>query len=170
MKMFRVLSVLCIIGAIASPAFAAGAVQKRPSAPPANSVPLTTDELYRLYNNRSWIWKAGAGYFAVKQREFKAWSREESESYGVGHWFITEPGKLCFKAMWYAKDGSAPALTCFSHRKKGNIVYQKREPSGEWYAFKTTPAKASDEYRKIVPGDYVTAQYNRTRAKLARYR
>ena len=26
-------------------------------------------------------------------------------------------------------DGSAPALTCFSHRKKGNRVYQKREPT-----------------------------------------
>jgi hypothetical protein len=167
MNIFRVLSLLCIVGAVGTTAFGANAAQTKISKPPAMSVPLTSEELYKLYNNRSWIWKDGAGYFAAKQRKFKAWTGEGSGSYGLGRWFVTEPGKLCFKAVWYAKAGSASALTCFSHRKKGNVIFQKREPDGDWYAFKTTPANADNEYRKIQPGDYVTARYNRMRAKLS---
>jgi hypothetical protein len=143
------------------------AVAHKIAAPPAMSKPLSSDEVYKLYANRSWIWKTGAGYFAVKKLGFTAWTADGGGSYGVGHWFISDPGKLCFQATWYAKTGKAPALTCFSHRKKGNVVFQKREPDGEWYAFKTVPAKASDEYRKMRRGDYVTPQYNHMRKKLA---
>ncbi|MDQ0323389.1 hypothetical protein QO002_005595 [Pararhizobium capsulatum DSM 1112] len=137
------------------------------AAPPAMSNPLSSDEVYKLYANRSWIWKTGAGYFAVKMRGFTAWTGDKGGSYGVGHWFVTAAGKLCFQATWYANSGKAPALTCFSHRRKGNVVFQKREPDGEWYAFKTVPAKPSDEYNKIKRGDYVTSRYNHMRKKLA---
>lgn len=167
MTILRTLSLLCIAGAVGTCAFGANAAQSKMTKPPAMSVPLTSEQLFKLYNNRSWIWKDGAGYFAVKQRVFKAWTREGTGSYGLGHWFVTDPGKLCFKAVWYAKTGNAPALTCFSHRKKGNVIFQKREPDGEWYPFKTTPVNVNDEYRKVQPGDYVTARYNRTRAKLS---
>jgi len=166
MTIFRTLSVICIFGVIGTCAFSANAAQNKNTKPPAMSVPLASEELFKLYNNRSWIWKDGAGYFAAKQREFKAWTGEGKGSYGYGHWFVTDPGKLCFKAMWYAKTGKAPALTCFSHRKKGNVVFQKREPDGDWYSFKTVPAKTGDEYQKVRHGDYVTARYNRVREQL----
>jgi hypothetical protein len=45
--------------------------------------------------------------------------------------------------------GVASALTCFSHREKGGVVFQKREPDGEWYVFKTTAASTRDEYGKV---------------------
>ncbi|AYG61982.1 DUF995 domain-containing protein [Rhizobium jaguaris] len=170
MTVFRTLLLLCIFGAISTGAIAANAAQSSMAKPPAKSVPLSTEEVFQLYYNRTWIWKDGAGYFAAKQRDFKAWSGEGTGSYGVGHWFVTDPGKLCFKATWYAKTGHAPALTCFSHRRRGNVIFQKREPDGDWYAFKTTPAKAGDEYQKVRPGDHATAGYNRMRIKLSQHK
>ncbi|RCW80859.1 DUF995 domain-containing protein [Phyllobacterium bourgognense] len=168
MRKFRKLPLLCtIIAAMGASIFNADAAQSKMAKPPAMSEPLTSKDLVKLYGNHSWIWKDGAGYFAVKQREFKAWTGEGAGSYGTGHWFVTDPGKLCFKAMWYAKTGKADALTCFSHRKKGNTIFQKREPNGEWYAFKTSPGSASDEYRKVQAGDYATARFDRMRTKLS---
>jgi hypothetical protein len=131
--------------------------------------PLTTNEIYQLYGNRSWIWSEGAGYFRAKKREFTAWSREGgSPSYGVGRWFITDPGKLCFRAEWRAKDGAAPALTCFSHRIKDGVIYQKREPSGEWYAFRNAPVRRSDEFAKLRSGDHVVSRLGRIQAAVGR--
>lgn len=128
--------------------------------------PLTTGELFHLYQGRSWLWKDGAGYFSSKQRRFTAWtSAGEKASVGDGRWFLTDPGKLCFKADWRAGSGSASALTCFSHRWKGSDVYQRREPDGEWYLFKHSSLKSADEYAKLVRGDYVS---NRFRAYSAR--
>ena len=46
-------------------------------------------------------------------------------------------------------------------------MFQKREPDGEWYVFKNTPIKSRDEYRKVRPGDYVSAHFNRIQSKLA---
>jgi hypothetical protein len=146
---------------------ATAATKSKASIAAQTATPLTTDELFRLYANRSWIWKDGAGYFPSKQRRFVAATGKGSKgSYGVGTWFLTSPGKLCFRATWHAKSGAAPALTCFSHRQKNGVVYQKREPDGEWYAFKNAPTRRGDEYRKLRPGDYVDAKLNRIKAKL----
>lgn len=146
---------------------AAAAAKSKASIAAESATPLTTDELFRLYANQSWLWKDGAGYFPSKQRGFvAATGRGSKGSYGAGTWFLTPPGKLCFRATWYAKSGSAPALTCFSHRKKDGVVYQKREPDGEWYVFKNAPTRAGDEYRKLRPGDYVTTKLNKIKAKL----
>ena len=147
--------------------FDAAAAQSKVSLAAKSATPLTTEELFQLYSNRSWIWKDGAGYFPSKQRRFiSATGRGRAGSYAVGRWFLTDPGKLCFKAKWYAKDGAASAQTCFSHRKKGGLVFQKREPDGEWYVFKNRPTKAGDEYRKVRPGDYVSARFDKIQAKL----
>ncbi|MFS8055371.1 DUF995 domain-containing protein [Rhizobium sp. BR 317] len=165
MTVFRTLLLLCVLGVTSTCAFAANTAPNKASKPPAKSVPLTAEDVFQLYYNRTWIWKDGAGYFAAKGRDFKAWSGEGTGSYGVGRWFVTDPGKLCFRATWYAKTGNALAVTCFSHRKRGNTIFQKREPNGDWYAFKTSPASADDEYSKVRPGDYATAGYNRMRIK-----
>ena len=90
------------------------------------------------------------------------------QEYGDGRWFLTDPGKLCFKATWIGKGGNAPALTCFSHRKNGANVYQKREPDGEWYLFKHTPVKRADEYAKVRRGDFVSDRYTQVKKQLSR--
>jgi hypothetical protein len=115
------------------------------------------------------MWKAGAGYFSTKARRFTAWSRENgSPSFGMGRWFITESGKLCFNADWHAKTGTATAITCFSHRKKGGLIYQKREPDGQWYVFKSRRAQATDEFAKLRHGDYVSSQLGRIEASVSK--
>jgi hypothetical protein len=130
--------------------------------------PLTSSELYQLYNSRSWLWEAGAGHFSVKQRRFTAFSNESgSLSYGIGQWFITGPGKLCFRAAWHATDGTTSALTCFSHREMDGAIYQKREPDGEWSLFRSAQPRQSDEWAKLRPGDYVATRLSRIKAGLA---
>ncbi|MDW9591859.1 DUF995 domain-containing protein [Sinorhizobium meliloti] len=133
------------------------------------TTPLTHAELYQLYGQKSWIWKEGAGYFSVQARRFIAWSKENGKpSYGVGRWFITGPGKLCFRAEWHARDGSSPATTCFSHAKRGGVIYQRREPDGAWYVFKNARARPDDEFAKLRRGNYVGASLNRIEARLGR--
>jgi Protein of unknown function (DUF995) len=159
---------LAIGGCIAVTATNAGAAQGKPASPAESAAPLTAEELFQLYNSRSWLWDDGAGYFSPKQRRFTAWAGKGGKaSYADGRWFISGPGKLCFKAKWHAKDGAASAVTCFSHRKKGGIVFQKREPDGEWYAFKNSPAKAGDEYSKVRSGNYVRKRYDQIEARLS---
>lgn len=165
----KMLMALCVtVGVMGIGAFDAAAAAKTAASIAAQSAaPLTTDELFRLYANRSWLWKDGAGYFPSKQRRFVAATGSSSKSsYGIGTWFLPGPGKLCFRASWYAKNGVAPALTCFSHRKKDGVVYQKREPDGEWYAFRNAPTRTSDEYRKLRPGDYVSTKLNKVKKRL----
>jgi Protein of unknown function (DUF995) len=167
--MNRVQTVLTLI-AIGSCFVAAdaSAAQEKPNSLAQSATPLTADELFQLYHSRSWIWSDGAGYFSAKQRRFIAWTDKAGQaSYADGRWFITGPGKLCFKAKWHAKDGAASALTCFSHRKQGGTVFQKREPDGEWYAFKNARAKPSDEYGKVRRGNYVSTRLKRIEAKLS---
>ncbi|MGO6938131.1 DUF995 domain-containing protein [Rhizobium johnstonii] len=152
----KMLLAVVLTGGIATAASAAGTNEP---AGIENAKPMSSAEIYRLYNQNTWMWKAGAGYFSAKARRFTAWSRENgSPSFGMGRWFITESGKLCFNADWHAKTGTATAITCFSHRKKGGLIYQKREPDGEWYVFKSAPAQATDEFAKLRRGDYVSSQ------------
>jgi hypothetical protein len=169
MTKFQALLTLCAIGSfVGAGVINANAAQTKINDAAQLAAPLTTDELFALYHGRSWLWKDGAGYFSVKQRRFTAWSREGgSPSYADGRWFATSRGKLCFKAKWHAKDGAASTVTCFSHRKKGGTVFQKREPSGEWYVFKTTPAKTRDEYGKIRPGNHVSTRFKQIEARLS---
>ncbi|TIS57088.1 DUF995 domain-containing protein [Mesorhizobium sp.] len=167
-KLRKLLALVAIGSCVGVGSFDAAAAQSKVGNVAKAATPLTTEELFRLYSNRSWLWKDGAGYFPSKQRRFTAVTgRGSAGSYGVGRWFLTDPGKLCFKATWHAKSGAAPALTCFSHRKKDGVVFQKREPDGEWYAFKNAPMKVGDEYRKLRPGDYVSANLGKIEAKLS---
>ncbi len=162
-KIFLVATIAGGVGAATS----AGAAAAGPVA--RNSTPLTHAEIYSLYGQKSWIWKNGAGYFSVRERRFTAWSNENgAPSYGIGRWFITGPGKLCFRADWRAQTGSAPATTCFSHRKAGGVIYQKREPDGEWYVFKNAPVRANDEFAKLRRGNYVGSRLGRFEARLGR--
>jgi hypothetical protein len=129
--------------------------------------PLTSAELVRLYEGRTWLWSAGAGYFSPKKRAFSAWSAENGKlSYGEGIWFASDNGKLCFRAKWTGKSGTAPATTCFSHRTKGGAIYQKREPSGDWYLFKHARTRSSDEYAKFTSGDLVAGRLAKVKARL----
>lgn len=153
---------LALAGGIALGAVEASAEQYARS---QLGTPLTTDELFQLYQGRSWIWKDGAGHFSPRQRRFTA-TTGNGTSYGEGLWFLTDPGKLCFRATWTSKDGSTPGLSCFSHRKQGANVYQKSK-KGKWYLFKHAQLKKQDEYAKVRRGDHVANRLEKAKARLA---
>lgn len=129
---------------------------------------LTTDELYRIYSNRSWIWDDGAGYFQVAGRKFTAFTGSgRTGSYAEGRWFLTSEGRACFRATWFAAAGNAPALTCFEHRTDGSTISQRRLPDGEWYIFAHDPPQAGDEILKLKTGDRVAKGSARNRLALS---
>lgn len=139
----------------------------------AAAIPLTPQELYRLYSNHTWVWGDGAGYFSTKplepQREweFWAWSGEgESASYGNGYWFLLDQGRLCFRAIWVASAGQAEAVTCFGHRQKEGVIFQRKEPNGEWYVFKNTPPAQGDASEDLRPGDMAMRDVYRVATEL----
>lgn len=86
----------------------------------------------------------------------------------MGQWFLAaDDGRLCFRRKWHAADGVSPALTSFSHRKSGDMVFQKREPHGEWQVFANSSSKSGDEARKLRHGDYVGKRFRQVEASLS---
>ncbi|MER8749585.1 DUF995 domain-containing protein [Mesorhizobium sp. M1050] len=125
------------------------------------------DGVYRIYQNHSWLWaKKGAGFFAVKQRQFDAWTYDKGNpGYGDGMWFIPGGGKLCYRAQWHGSWGVKGSMTCFEHRQAGKVIYKRKSPDGEWYVFRSSHRNRSDESMKLKYGDYVTKKMNLIKAK-----
>ena len=130
------------------------------SASAARGRALTTDELYQIYRNRSWMWADGAAHFTVSKRKFTAYTKNGAEgSYADGIWFLTDAGKVCFRAAWNGVGGSSKALTCFAHRTNEGNIYQRRLPDGDWYVFSHRVPETWDEIRKLKRGDNVRSNY-----------
>lgn len=150
-------------------ASAADVIGKVPETTSAETRPLTTNELLKIYSNRSWMWKDGAGYFRVSGRQFTAWTKNGKDaSYALGRWFLTDPGRACFRATWHAASGNAEALTCFEHRTDGATISQRRLPDGEWYVFSHKPPQAGDEILKLKLGDRVAPRYEQNKRRLSK--
>jgi UDPglucose 6-dehydrogenase len=133
----------------------------------ADSRALTIGEVRDIYENRTWQWEDGAGYFDGRTRAFTSWvSDGDAASYADGEWFLTETGRMCFRATWYAADGSADAVTCFDHRGDGEQIFQRRAPTGDWYVFAHAPLQEDDEILKLESGDLVRENYERNRAAI----
>lgn len=126
--------------------------------------PLTVTELLQVYEGRTWRWTDGAGYFDPAKRIFASWVRSgPAASYAEGAWFLTETGRMCFRATWTSIEGSGDALTCFEHRTDGERLLQQRLPDGDWYVFAHRPPQAGDEILKLWRGDYVYRNVERNR-------
>ncbi|RVD47182.1 MULTISPECIES: DUF995 domain-containing protein [unclassified Mesorhizobium] len=124
--------------------------------------------VYQIYQNHSWMWgNHGAAFFAVRQRQFNAWSTEKGQpGYGDGTWFIPGGGKLCYRAQWHGAWGVKGSMTCFEHRQTGKAIYKRKSPDGEWYVFRSPHRNRSDEFMKLKYGDYVTRKQSRIKARL----
>ncbi|WP_047459455.1 DUF995 domain-containing protein [Rhizobium rhizogenes] len=123
----------------------------------SKAAPMSAAELHRLYVGRSWVWKNGAGFFSKDRNHFVAWSRTGAQkSYAKGNWHTSNSGKLCMKALWYSKKTATQNVSCFLHREKAGVIYQKRASSGKWYVFRHNPLKHDDEVRKLRRGNYVS--------------
>lgn len=158
------LAASCLVStfALANPVEAGG---KDPT-PPRDARPMTSFELYMLYHDKSWQWPDGAGRLQADGRRFTAWAGfGDKATWAEGRWTVNDRGRLCLKAQWHTILAVNPNTTCFSHKKLGDTVYQKREPSGDWYVFKhATPA--ADEFSKLVSQDLVSQDIERIKSSL----
>ena len=134
---------------------------------PPDARPMTPEEMHQLYKNRSWQWESGAGLMRDEGRAFSAWVEDANgPSWAEGKWVLTTSGHMCMRATWYSASGAFPAETCFAHQIAGATIYQKSEPSGQWYVFRHDPPQADDEAAKLVRSDLVSAQLPAIQAKL----
>jgi hypothetical protein len=167
-KMVRgcLLAASCFVStfALGSPVEAAG----KDSTPSHDALPMTSFELYTLYRDKSWKWPAGAGRLQADGRRFTAWSGSGNKaSWAEGRWTVNDRGQLCLKAQWHLVSGVFPNTTCFSHRKLGDIIYQKREPAGAWYVFKHATPTEGDEFNELIGDDLVSQDLQQIRSSLA---
>lgn len=149
--------------AFASPAEASG----KTTTPPPAARPMTSFELYMLYRDKSWQWPDGAGRLEADGRRFSAWAGSGNEAtWAEGRWTVSDRGRLCLKAQWHTISGVSPNTTCFSHMKLGDALYQKKEPSGDWYVFRHAKPADDDEFSKLVDQDLVSKDLEQIKAGL----
>ncbi|MBA8838664.1 DUF995 domain-containing protein [Ochrobactrum sp. RH2CCR150] len=132
----------------------------------AAASPMSAQALEAIYAGKTWKWKDGGGFFSADGHKFTAWSQKgKAWSYGEGRWYATDGGKLCMQAYWRNKaSGGGGDITCFQHREKAGVIYQKRSIGGDWYVFRNNPPKPTDEAQKIVRGDLVGKGLDRMKA------
>ena len=155
-----------ILALIANAAFGMGVAFAQDPLP-ADGQPLTAVELFTLVKGRSWQWSDGAGRFSDEGRLFTAFTRSKyGATYAEGRYRLTDDGRLCFIATWHGAGGEGDATTCFLHKQADGVIYQRREESGDWYAFKHTPLRESDEYAKFTKEDLVSLELAKIKAEL----
>ena len=125
--------------------------------PSADAQPMTGVELYMLYRDKSWVWADGAGRFENAERRFTASTGAgDTTAWAQGRWIVTDDGRLCLSAEWHTVSGVHPNTSCFSHKRAGETIYQKKEPSGSWYVFRHAVPAESDEFKKLVTENLVS--------------
>lgn len=158
--------VVYVLVLIANVAFDVGAALAQPSLP-ADSRPLTAVELFTMIKDQTWQWSEGAGRFFGEGRRFTAFTRgKDGATYGEGRFRLTDSGRLCLVAVWRNTAGARDATTCFFHKQAEGVIYQRREEGGDWYPFKHTPLRKTDEYAKFTKEDLVSKEVTEIKAEL----
>ena len=136
---------------------------------PDNARTMTGVELYMIFQGKTWTWESGAGRMESEGRAFWAWAQSATgENWAEGRWSVNDRGQLCLMAVWHSQSAAAPDKTCFSHRTLDGTIYQKREPSGEWYVFRHAKAQAGDEFNRLVSEDLVASKLAAVKERLER--
>ncbi|MBS7543926.1 DUF995 domain-containing protein [Ancylobacter oerskovii] len=170
MKSVLAAAVAAMLAAAAPPAQAQGPAPQAARKPAPAGLPGVA-AIDALYSGKSWIWSDGAAYFSPN-RKFVAWAGSGNEvSYVQGTWWVSPTGWVCFQGLWHANGPSGRNSTCFSHRLgPDKVLYQRREPGGDWYVFKHAQPVAGDEYAKFKDGDVASAGVARAKQELKRLR
>jgi hypothetical protein len=138
--------------------------------------PMKASAVRSLYAGRTWKWATGGGYFSTRKgayllspdtnRFVAATQKGGHWSYAEGVWGTTGDGRMCISARWSTvnEPTSAPAVTCFLHREKDGVIYQKPALGGNWYVFRHNPVQVGDEAGKLVSGDLVSKEVSRRKA------
>ncbi|MBN8954891.1 MULTISPECIES: DUF995 domain-containing protein [unclassified Rhizobium] len=135
---------------------------------PDGARPMTANELYMLYHDKSWRWPDGAGRMQNADRRFSAWvDGTGGQSWAEGRWAVTDTGLLCLNATWHAANGQFPAKTCFIHRILDGTIYQKRETGGAWFVFRHPITQKADEATNLITDDLVSQRLEVLKTSLA---
>src|SRR5262249_25719590 len=113
---------LAACGAPSKPAPATG------TPPPADAAIPSPADLDQLYSGKTWFWADGGGYFGPTGDFLAATGTGDKTNYAKGFWWTSDQGAMCFDATWHAKQSTGAAVTCFDHRRAGEVWYQKKEP------------------------------------------
>lgn len=117
--------------------------------------PLTAGDVMAIYNNMTWVWKDGAGYFQQQKRQFAGWSGTgPNAAYGEGVWFLKDDGTFCFRAKWTSAKKSSTDVSCFAHKRVGSTIYAKNTAKGDWYVL-TGVTSGYQEIKMLKHGDRV---------------
>lgn len=160
-----VLGVACLsMAAVPTPADARPA--KKVTAGAKSAAPgraMTASELRQLYSGKTWVWANGGGYMDPSGRFLGVAGKD----YTRGTWRTSGNGTMCFGGVWTGGSKRSRGQACFAHRIQGDTIYQRKNPSGTWYAFKNSPARGTDEFSKLVEGDRVSGQLKQVQAALS---
>jgi hypothetical protein len=128
---------------------------------PGSAKPILAGELVEIFGDKTWQWKAGGGRFIAEGRRFVAYSEEgDNPTIAEGRWRVTD-GRLCLVARWKTKDANARNRTCFGHVRDRGTIFQRREPDGKWYVFRSYKPSPEDEISKLKSEDSVTPNVKR---------
>lgn len=125
--------------------------------------PMKATDLRQLYGGKTWVWPNGGGYMDPSGRFVGVAGKD----YVRGTWQASDNGRMCFGGTWTSGGKRSEDRTCFSHRSTGDTIYQRKDPSGAWYAFKHDPVRGTDEFSKLVQGDQVSDQVKQIQAVLS---
>ena len=135
--------------------------------------PRTMDpsELIALYSDKTWMWERGGGYMAPGGdfTGYVAGQNRDESTYATGKWWTTDQGVMCFRATWHVRSSGKLDEKCFGHRTDGDVIFQRVEPNGFWYVFRTQMAPhPKDEFAKLRSGDRVSIRARWLQATFAR--
>jgi hypothetical protein len=152
----------------------ASRAQSLPEAAPASTPRAASSEGYlspaeirQMYSGRTWMWSEGGGYFDPSGSFHAAVGDSATTAFlARGTWSAGAQGELCFSALWNGQIGKNDERTCFYHKAEGGKILQRKGQTGEWYAFRNAPGRASDEYNKLVQGNRIGTKMGDLRARL----
>jgi hypothetical protein len=156
------LSTVSMLGAVAPDWASADTSTPRPG----KAKPVAAGELVEIFGDKTWQWGAGGGRFFAEGRRFVAYSEEgDKATIAEGRWRVTD-GRVCLVARWKSKEWNVRKRSCFAVLRDRGTIYQRSEPKGNWYVFRSYKPKPEDEITKFTSEDTVTPNVQRLKELL----
>ncbi len=118
-----------IVALVATFAFTQGAMSDSPN----KKNPVSGQEIISIYNGKTWVWSKGGSYWGGGGKFEAIW---ENKAVGIGKWYATSKGSLCYEAVWKSEagDGGSEIKRCWKHVKDSDGVLWKQDPeTKDWY-------------------------------------
>ena len=116
-------------------------------------------EVAAMYYGKTWTWSKGASYWG-RDASFQAtWE----ESVGIGKWYATTQGNLCYEALWKdaANSPGTQIKRCWMHvRDSKGSLWKQDSRTNEWY-----PA-ANEMNERIKDGNGIQSSVSALRNKV----